>query len=109
MDRPRLRIAQSADEPASKREGLWNELDYLKEYGNLVDFSSQEVQLQVELEYLPPNPVAKPTVPSDASISTRNDPRTLMPQLVRDLRYWVHCEAGVEISLSMSLRERKGD
>lgn len=42
-------------------------------------------------------------VPSEASISTRKDPRTLMPQLVRDLRYCSHCEAGVEIGESMSL------
>ena len=51
----------------------------------------------------PPNPVAKPTVPSDASTSTRNEPRTLMPQLVRDLRYCSHLEQGVDMSVSMSL------
>lgn len=51
----------------------------------------------------PPKPVAKPIVPSEASISTRKEPRTLMPQLVRDLRYCSHCDAGVEIGESMSL------
>lgn len=51
----------------------------------------------------PPKPVAKPIVPSEASISTRKEPRTLMPQLVRDLRYCSHCEAGVEMGESMSL------
>lgn len=74
------------NQPASGR-AYGNELDYLKEYSNLMAFGSEEIRLQVELEYLPPNPVAKPTVPSDASISIKNDPRTLMPQLVRDLRY----------------------
>jgi len=34
----------------------------------------------------PPNPVAKPLVPSVVSISTQKDPNTLMPQVVRDLR-----------------------
>ena len=52
---------------------------------------------------LPPKPVAIPTVPSTDSISTRNEPRTLIPQLVRDLRYCSHREEGVEMSLSMSL------
>lgn len=52
----------------------------------------------------PPKPVAKPMVPSEASISTRKEPRTLMPQLVRDLRYCSHCDAGVEMGESMSLR-----
>lgn len=51
----------------------------------------------------PPKPVAKPMVPSEASISTRKEPRTLMPQLVRDLRYCSHCDAGVEMGESMSL------
>lgn len=36
---------------------------------------------------LPPKPVAKPTVPSVASISTKNEPSTLIPQLVRDFLY----------------------
>lgn len=53
--------------------------------------------------YIPPNPVAKPTVPSVASISTKNDPSTLMPQLVRDARYFSHREHGVEMGESMSL------
>lgn len=52
---------------------------------------------------LPPKPVAIPTVPSTDSISTRNEPRTLIPQLVRDLRYCSHREEGVDMSLSMSL------
>ena len=54
-------------------------------------------------ERLPPKPVAKPTVPSVASISTKKDPNTLMPQLVREARYFSHCEQGVEMGESMSL------
>lgn len=53
--------------------------------------------------HIPPKPVAKPTVPSVASISMMNEPNTFMPQLVRDLRYCGHIEHGVEISESMSL------
>ena len=52
---------------------------------------------------IPPNPVAKPTVPSVASISTKKEPRTLMPQLVREARYFSHCEHGVEMGESISL------
>jgi hypothetical protein len=52
---------------------------------------------------LPPKPVAKPTVPSVASISRKNEPSTLMPQLVRDARYFSHCEHGVEMGESISL------
>jgi hypothetical protein len=47
--------------------------------------------------------VAKPTVPSEASISTQKEPSTLMPQLVREPRYFSHCELGVEMGVSMSL------
>lgn len=50
----------------------------------------------------PPKPVAKPVVPSEASISTQKEPRTLIPQLVRDVRYFSHPDIGVEIGLSMS-------
>lgn len=56
---------------------------------------------------IPPKPVAKPTVPSVASISTKNDPKTLMPQLVLDARYCSHLEHGVEISVSISLGENE--
>lgn len=52
----------------------------------------------------PPKPVAKPTVPSVASISTRKEPRTLMPQVVREERYFSQPEQGVEMGLSMSLK-----
>jgi hypothetical protein len=52
---------------------------------------------------LPPKPVAKPTVPSLASISTKNEPRTLIPQLVREALYFSHREQGVEIGESISL------
>lgn len=51
----------------------------------------------------PPKPVAKPTVPSVASISTRKEPRTLMPHEVREPRYFSHLEQGVEMGESMSL------
>lgn len=54
-------------------------------------------------DYAPPKPVAMPTVPSVASISMRNEPRTLMPQLVLELRYCSHREQGVEMGLSISL------
>ena len=47
--------------------------------------------------------MAKPTVPSVASISTKNEPNTLMPQLVRDFRYSSHLEQGVEIGESINL------
>lgn len=66
--------------------------------------SNRMVLVMLAESQIPPKPVAKPTVPSEASISTRNEPRTLMPQLVRDLRYCSHFEQGVEMSLSMSLR-----
>jgi hypothetical protein len=52
---------------------------------------------------VPPKPVAIPTVPSDASISTKKDPRTLMPQVVLDFLYLSQMEQGVEISESTSL------
>lgn len=52
---------------------------------------------------VPPNPVAKPIVPSVASISTQNDPRTLIPQLVLEVRYFSHLDIGVEIGESISL------
>ncbi len=51
---------------------------------------------------LPPKPVAKPTVPSVASISIKKEPRTLMPQLVRDALYFSHCEHGVDMGESIS-------
>ena len=53
--------------------------------------------------FLPPKPVAKPTVPSVDSISRKKDPSTLMPQLVLDARYFSHLEHGVEMGESMSL------
>jgi hypothetical protein len=52
---------------------------------------------------LPPNPVAKPTVPSEPSISTQNEPRTLMPQLVLEARYFSHRDIGVDIGVSINL------
>jgi hypothetical protein len=52
---------------------------------------------------LPPKPVANPTVPSVASISRKKDPRTLIPQLVLDVRYFSHWEHGVEMGESISL------
>jgi hypothetical protein len=51
---------------------------------------------------VPPKPVAKPTVPSVASISTKNEPSTLMPQLVREALYFSHLEHGVEMGESIS-------
>ena len=50
----------------------------------------------------PPNPVAKPLVPSEPSISTQKEPKTLMPQLVLDVLYCSYCDMGVEILLSIS-------
>ena len=55
--------------------------------------------------HIPPKPVANPTVPSLASISTKIEPRTLMPQLVRELRYFSHPDMGVAIGDSMSLNK----
>jgi len=52
---------------------------------------------------LPPKPVANPTVPSEPSSSTQNDPKTLIPQLVLDARYFSHLDIGVEIEVSISL------
>ena len=49
-----------------------------------------------------PNPVAKPLEPSVASISTQNDPSTLIPQVVRDGRYFSQPDIGVDMELSMS-------
>jgi hypothetical protein len=54
---------------------------------------------------LPPNPVAKPTVPSEPSISTQKEPRTLMPQLVLEARYFSHRDIGVDIGVSINLEE----
>jgi hypothetical protein len=51
---------------------------------------------------IPPKPVAKPTVPSVASISTKNEPSTLMPQLVREALYFSHLEHGVEMGESIN-------
>ena len=56
------------------------------------------------LKNVPPKPVAKPTVPSVASISTQNEPKTLIPQLVRDARYFSHLDIGVEIGVSINLQ-----
>lgn len=50
----------------------------------------------------PPKPVAKPLVPSVASISTQNDPKTLIPHDVRDPRNCAHLVMGVEMLLSTS-------
>jgi hypothetical protein len=44
-----------------------------------------------------------PTVPSEASISKKKDPRTLIPQLVLDGRYVSQPEHGVEMDVSISL------
>lgn len=52
---------------------------------------------------IPPKPVACPTVPSEASISTKKEPSTLMPQLVREARYFSHIELGVEMGVSINL------
>lgn len=49
-----------------------------------------------------PKPVANPFVPFEASTSTQNDPRTLMPQLVRDARYCSYPDMGVEIFESIN-------
>ncbi len=54
---------------------------------------------------LPPNPVAKPTVPSEPSISTQKEPRTLIPQLVLEARYFSHRDIGVDIGVSINLDE----
>lgn len=62
-------------------------------------------RLQVQNSNLPPKPVAKPTVPSDPSISTQNEPSTLMPQLVLDALYFSQRDIGVDIDVSMSLQE----
>jgi hypothetical protein len=67
-------------------------------FGKLARPESIEADMNI-----PPNPVAKPTVPSVASISTKNEPRTLMPQLVLDARYFSHREQGVEMGESISL------
>jgi hypothetical protein len=50
----------------------------------------------------PPKPVANPTVPSVASTSTQKDPRTLIPQLVREALYFSHRDIGVEIGVSIN-------
>ena len=60
----------------------------------------------VEGVCLPPKPVAKPTVPSVASISMKKEPKTLIPQLVREARYFSHLEQGVEIGESINLRKK---
>jgi hypothetical protein len=54
---------------------------------------------------LPPNPVAKPTVPSEPSISTQKEPRTLIPQLVLEARYFSQRDIGVDIGVSINLDE----
>ena len=46
-------------------------------------------------------PVATPTVPSVASISTTTLPSEPMPQLVRRGRYSGQCDMGLEISVSL--------
>jgi len=51
-------------------------------------------------EVEPPKPVANPTVPSVASTSTKKDPKTLIPQLVREALYFSHRDIGVEIDVS---------
>jgi hypothetical protein len=56
--------------------------------------------------HLPPNPVANPTLPSVASISTQKDPKTLMPQLVLEARYFSHRDIGVDMGVSINLRVR---
>ena len=57
------------------------------------------------LEIIPPKPVANPIVPSVASISTQKEPKTLIPQLVRDARYFSHLDIGVEIGVSINLQK----
>ena len=51
----------------------------------------------------PPKPVANPIVPSVPSISTQNEPRTLIPQLVLEARYFSHLDIGVDIGVSINL------
>lgn len=46
--------------------------------------------------------MAKPLTPLEASISTQKEPRTLMPQVVREERYFSHPDMGVAIGLSIS-------
>ena len=53
-------------------------------------------------EAQPPKPVANPTVPSVASTSTKKDPKTLIPQLVREALYFSHRDIGVEIDVSIN-------
>lgn len=55
--------------------------------------------------FLPPNPVAKPTVPSEPSISTQKEPKTLIPQLVLEARYFSQRDIGVDIGVSINLEE----
>jgi hypothetical protein len=55
--------------------------------------------------FLPPKPVANPTVPSEPSTSTQKEPKTLIPQLVLDARYFSHLDIGVEIGVSINLYE----
>jgi hypothetical protein len=50
----------------------------------------------------PPKPVANPIVPSVASTSTKKDPKTLIPQLVREALYFSHRDIGVEIDVSIN-------
>lgn len=69
------------------------------------DIQTSNAEMEKTNNHIPPNPVANPTVPSLASISTKIEPRTLMPQLVRELRYFSHPDMGVEIGESMSLNK----
>ena len=68
---------------------------------------SARAGLQVCWLCLPPKPVAKPTVPSVASTSTKNEPNTLIPQLVLEVRYFSHFEQGVEIGESINLKGQR--
>jgi hypothetical protein len=53
---------------------------------------------------LPPTPVANPTMPLVASISTQKEPRTLLiPQLVQEERYFSHRDLGVDMGVSINL------
>lgn len=88
------------DEPA--RGGAYKYLESVMRFWGSNLFNGGDWGPQV-----PPKPVAKPTVPSDASISTKKDPSTLMPQLVREPRYFSHLEQGVEIGESINLDDRK--
>jgi hypothetical protein len=87
----------SADEESF--EMLVNKPARRRTLGNIISI----VHVLNVTKLLPPNPVAKPTVPSEPSISTQNEPKTLIPQLVLEARYLSHLDIGVDIGVSISL------